>query len=256
VSVDVNVEKGIAEVLLNKPPVNAFDSKEWAQLAELFDSLGKDESVRVVLVAAEGRGFCAGVDIKELAAESTVITKVNKGCYDTFAAIHDCPVPVIAAAHGFVLGGGIGIVGSSDVIFASEDATFGLPEIDRGALGAASHLLRMFPIQKVRRMLYSGEPISAQEAYRLGALEAVVKREELRGVARELASKIAEKSPKAVRLAKESMNGIELLDVKRSYRFEQGFTLELYTSPDSQEARDAFVEKRDACFEGGKGGKD
>ena len=186
-SVDVNVEKGIAEVLLNKPPVNAFDSKEWAQLAELFARLGRDESVRVVLVAAEGRGFCAGVDIKELAAESTVITKVNKGCYDTFAAIHDCPVPVIAAAHGFVLGGGIGIVGSCDVIFASEDATFGLPEIDRGALGAASHLLRMFPIQKVRRMLYSGEPISAQEAYRLGALEAVVKREELRGVARELA---------------------------------------------------------------------
>jgi enoyl-CoA hydratase len=236
--------------------VNAFDSKEWAQLAELFTRLGRDESVHVVLVAAEGRGFCAGVDIKELAAESTVITKVNKGCYDTFAAIHDCPVPVIAAAHGFVLGGGIGIVGSCDVIFASEDATFGLPEIDRGALGAASHLLRMFPIQKVRRMLYSGEPISAQEAYRLGALEAVVKREELRDVARELAGKIAEKSPKAVRLAKESLNGIELLDVKRSYRFEQGFTLELYTSPDSQEARDAFVEKRDASFEGGKGGKD
>ncbi|NIV45321.1 MAG: enoyl-CoA hydratase, partial [Gammaproteobacteria bacterium] len=140
--------------------------------------------------------------------------------------------------------------------FASEDATFGLPEIDRGALGAASHLLRMFPIQKVRRMLYSGEPISAQEAYRLGALEAVVKREELRGVARELAGKIAEKSPKAVRLAKESLNGIELLDVKQSYRFEQGFTLELYTSPDSQEARDAFVEKRDASFEDGKGKKD
>ena len=255
-SVDVNVEKGIAEVLLNKPPVNAFDSKEWAQLAELFDRLGRDESVRVVLVAAEGRGFCAGVDIKELAAESTVITKVNKGCYDTFAAIHDCPVPVIAAAHGFVLGGGIGIVGSCDVIYASDDATFGLPEIDRGALGAASHLLRMFPIQKVRRMLLSGEPISAQEAYRLGALEAVVKREELRGVARELAGKIAEKSPKAVRLAKESLNGIELLDIKRSYRFEQGFTLELYTSPDSQEARDAFVEKRDASFEGGKGKKD
>jgi enoyl-CoA hydratase len=114
----------------------------------------------------------------------------------------------------------------------------------------------MFPIQKVRRMLYSGEPISAQEAYRLGALEAVVKREELRDVARELAGKIAEKSPKAVRLAKESLNGIELLDVKRSYRFEQGFTLELYTSPDSQEARNAFVEKRDASFEGGKDGKD
>ena len=245
---DITLENGIAEVLLNHPPVNAFDSAGWAHLADVFASLSKDRSVHVVLVAAEGRGFCAGVDIKELARDSSRITEVNRGCYDAFAAIHDCSVPVIAAAHGFVLGGGIGIVGSCDIILASEDASFGLPEIDRGALGAASHLLRMFPIQKVRRMLYTGEPIPAAEAYRLGALEAVLPGERLRPAARELAERIAAKSPRAVRLAKESLNGIELLDVKRSYRFEQGFTLELYTSPDSQEARDAFVEKRDAKF--------
>jgi enoyl-CoA hydratase len=245
---NICIEKGVAEVLLNHPPVNAFDSRGWAHLAETFASLSKDPSVHVVVVAAEGRGFCAGVDIKELASDASLITQVNKGCYDAFAAIHDCAVPVIGAAHGFVLGGGIGIVGSCDIILASEDASFGLPEIDRGALGAASHLLRMFPIQKVRRMLYTGEPISAAEAYRLGALEAVLPADRLRPAARELAEKIAAKSPKAVRLAKESLNGIELLDVKKSYRFEQGFTLELYTSPDSQEARDAFVEKRDAKF--------
>ena len=103
-------------------------------------------------------------------------------------------------------------------------------------------------MQKTRRMLYTGEPIGAQEAYRLGGLESVVKRDELRAAARELAAKIAGKSPKAMRLAKWSLNGIELLDPKQSYRFEQGFTFELYTSPDSQEARDAFVEKRDARF--------
>jgi enoyl-CoA hydratase len=243
-----SIENGIASVVLDHPPVNAFDSNGWFQLAKLIRDLGEADSVRVILLSAAGRGFCAGVDIKELAKDSTLITKVNKGCYDTFAAIHDCPVPVVAAAHGFVLGGGIGIVGSCDIIFASDDATFGLPEIDRGALGAASHLLRMFPIQKVRRMLYTGEPITAQEAYRLGALESVVKRDELLPAARKLAESIAAKSPKAMRLAKASLNGIELLDVKKSYRFEQGFTLELYTSPDSQEARDAFVEKREAKF--------
>ena len=242
------VEGRIAEVLLDHPPVNAFDSAGWAELARTVTEVGERDDVSVVLLAAEGRGFCAGVDIKELARDSKLITKVNKGCYDSFAALHDCPVPVIAAAHGFVLGGGIGLVGSCDVILASDDATFGLPEIDRGALGAASHLLRMFPIQKVRKMLYTGEPITAAEAYRLGALEAVVPRAELRSAARALAAKIATKSPKALRLAKESLNGIELLDFKKSYRFEQGFTLELYTSPDSQEARDAFVEKRDASF--------
>ncbi|MCC6765026.1 MAG: enoyl-CoA hydratase family protein [Deltaproteobacteria bacterium] len=238
----------IAEVLLDHPPVNALDSAGWAELARTITEIGGRDDVSVVLLVAEGRGFCAGVDIKELARDAKLITKVNKGCYDAFAAIHDCPVPVVAAAHGFVLGGGIGLVGSCDVILASDDATFGLPEIDRGALGAASHLLRMFPIQKVRKMLYTGEPITAAEAYRLGALEAVVPRPDLRATARALAAKIAAKSPKALRLAKESLNGIELLDLKKSYRFEQGFTLELYTSPDSQEARDAFVQKRGATF--------
>jgi enoyl-CoA hydratase len=253
VPVKTTVEQGIAEVLLDHPPVNALDSGGWRRLAEVVSALGADGAIRVLIIAANGRGFCAGVDIKELARDASLITKVNKGCYDAFAAIHDCPVPVIAAAHGFVLGGGIGIVGSCDIVIASEDATFGLPEIDRGALGAASHLLRMFPMQKVRRMLYTGQPISAAEAYRLGALESVVPREQLLPAARALAQTIAAKSPRAVRLAKESLNGIELLDVKKSYRFEQGFTLELYTSPDSQEARNAFVEKREAKFGGSTG---
>jgi enoyl-CoA hydratase len=247
-TVRVQIENGVAEVMLDHPPVNAPDSAGWAKLTETIVSVGSDEAVRVIILGAEGRGFCAGVDVKELARDSSLITKVNKGCFDAFAAIHDCPVPVIAACHGFVLGGGIGLAGSCDLIVAADDASFGLPEIDRGALGAASHLMRMFPIQKVRKMLFTGEPISAEEAYRLGALEAIVTREELMPRAREIARSIAAKSPKAMRLAKESVNGIELLDLKRSYRFEQGFTLELYTSPDSQEARDAFVEKREASF--------
>ncbi len=239
----------VAEIELDHPPVNAFDSDGWLALAAEIKRVGAGSEANAVLIHAKGRGFCAGVDVKELARDSSLITKVNHGCYETFAAIYDCPIPVISAAHGFVLGGGIGMVGASDIIIASDDATFGLPEIDRGALGAATHLMRMFPIQKVRRMLYTGEPISADEAYRLGALESVVPRDALLATARELATKIAGKSGKALRLAKESLNGIELLDIKRSYRYEQGFTLELYTSPDSQEARDAFVEKREAKFE-------
>jgi enoyl-CoA hydratase len=252
VSIEVRIEDGIAELLLNHPPVNALDSRGWAKLAETVAGLGRDAAVRVVVIAAEGRGFCAGVDIKELAADGTRIVAVNRGCYDAFAAIYDCAVPVISAVHGFCLGGGIGIAGASDVVIASDDASFGLPEIDRGALGAATHLMRLFGMQKTRRMLYTGEPIPAAEAYRCGGLESVVPRAELRPAARSLAAKIAGKSARAMRLAKWSLNGIETLDIKKSYRFEQGFTLELYTSPDSQEARDAFVEKRDAKFDGPK----
>jgi enoyl-CoA hydratase len=248
-SVIVNVAEGVAEILIHHPPVNAPDSTGWNEIADTVTSLGKNDDVQCIILAAEGRGFCAGVDIKELAADASLITQVNAGCWKAFAAIHDCEVPVIAACHGYVLGGGIGLAGSCDIIVASDDATFGLPEIDRGALGAASHLMRMFPIQKVRKMLFTGEPIDAQEAYRLGALEWLGPRDELMDAARRIATSIAAKSPKAMRLAKECMNGIELLDIKTSYRFEQGFTLELYTSPDSQEARDAFVEKRDAKFD-------
>jgi enoyl-CoA hydratase len=247
-SISVVIENGVAEAIIDHPPVNAPDSSGWNQIAETITALGKNDDVQCVILAAKGKGFCAGVDIKELAADSSLITKVNAGCWKAFAAIHDCLVPVIAACHGYVLGGGIGLAGSCDIIVASDDATFGLPEIDRGALGAASHLMRMFPIQKVRKMLFTGEPIGAAEAYRLGALEWIGPREELMAAAHRIADVIAAKSPKAVRLAKESVNGIELLDIKKSYRFEQGFTLELYTSPDSQEARDAFVEKRGARF--------
>ncbi len=253
--IKVTVQEGVAELTIDHPPVNALDSAGWAKLADTVRTLGEDENVRVVIILAAGRGFCAGVDIKELARDGKLITKVNRGCYDAFAAIYDCKVPVISAAHGFVLGGGIGIVGSSDIVVASDDATFGLPEIDRGALGAASHLYRMFPMQQVRWMLLTGQTITAAEAHRLGGIHKVVTRDRLLDTARDIAASIAAKSPQAVRLAKESLNGIELLDIKRSYRFEQGFTLELYTSPDSQEARDAFVEKREAKFEDKKKGR-
>jgi enoyl-CoA hydratase len=242
------VDAGVAEVTIDHPPVNAPDSAGWNDLARTIAEHGDSDDVQCIILNANGKGFCAGADVKELAADGSLITKVNAGCWNAFAAIHDCAVPVIAACHGYVLGGGIGLAGSSDIIVASDDATFGLPEIDRGALGAASHLMRMFPIQKVRKMLFTGETIDAAEAYRLGALEWIGPRDQLMDAAREIAASIASKSPKAMKLAKECMNGIELLDIKTSYRFEQGFTLELYTSPDSQEARNAFVEKRDASF--------
>ncbi len=242
-------ERGIAELAIDSPPVNALGRDAWFALARQIEELGRNARVRVLVIRAEGRGFQCGVDVKELAKDGSIIVDVNRGCYDTFAAIYDCPVPVISAVHGYCLGGGIGIAGSSDLVIASDDATFGLPEIDRGAMGAATHAMRMFGMQEARRMLLTGEPIGAAEAYRLGGLLAVVPREKLRDAALELAAKIASKSPRAVKAAKASLNGIELLEPKSSYRFEQGFTLELYTSRDSQEARDAFVEKRDAKFE-------
>ncbi len=246
---DISIEHGIAELVFNHPPVNAFDSLTWFAIADAIEALGKNDDVRVIIIAAEGKGFCAGVDIKELAADAGKIVDVNRGNFDTFEAIHRNPKPVIVALHGFVLGGGIGISGAADIIVASECARFGVPEVDRGAMGGGAHLQRMFPVQKVRYMYFTGEFIDAAEAYRLGAVECVVSREQLMPTAREIASRIAAKSPAMIRLAKESLTGIEDGNLEEKYRWEQGFTFEAYTTSDSQEARDAFVEKRDADFE-------
>ena len=240
---------GIAELVIAHPPVNALDAQGWHALARALDALGEDDDVRVIVVRGEGRGFCAGVDIKELAAHPERIVSVNAGNYETFRAVHRNPKPVIAAVHGFVLGGGIGICGAADIVVAADCARFGVPEIDRGAMGGGAHLQRLFGVQKVRAMYFTGEMIDAAEAYRLGAIEQVVTRAALRDAALAIARKIAAKSPAMVRLAKESLNGIEDGDLEDKYRWEQGFTLQAYMTQDSTEARAAFVEKRQVQFE-------
>ena len=246
----VSIDNGIAEMVFDQPPVNAFDSKDWAAIAAELERLGESPEVRVILILAEGRGFCAGVDIKELASTPDLIVAVNKGNYDSFKAVHRNPKPVIIAVHGFVLGGGIGLCGAADILVASDCARFGVPEVDRGAMGGGAHLQRLFPVQKVRHMYFTGDMIDAAEAYRLGAVERVVPRAELREAALEIARRIAAKSPAMIALAKEALTGIEDGNLEDKYRWEQGFTLQAYRSLDSQEARDAFVDKRAAHFKG------
>ena len=241
-------DNGVAEVVLNRPPVNALNAAGWNGLAAEIHGLGERPEVRVIVVRAEGRGFCAGVDTKELAQNDKLILEVNAGNYATFKAVHLNKVPVIAAVQGFVLGGGIGICGAADIVIAADDATFGLPEVDRGAMGGAAHLQRMFGVQKTRYLFFTGDMIGAPEALRLGAIERVVPRDQLRDTALEIAGKIAAKSPTMIRIAKEALTGIEDGNLEDKYRWEQGFTLQAYMSPDSSETRAAFVEKRDAKF--------
>jgi len=238
------VTDGIAEVVMDHPPVNALTVAGWFDLAERVTALGHDPSVRVVVLRAEGRGFNAGVDIKEMQSTEgfTALLGANRGCFAAFAAVYECEVPVIAAVHGFCLGGGIGLVGNADVIIASEDATFGLPEVDRGALGAATHLARLVPQHRMRAMVYTAATVTAAELHHYGSVLRVVPRDELRAAALEVAANIAAKSPVVMRAAKASLNGIDPVDVKRSYRYEQGFTFELNLSGVADEARDAFVE--------------
>jgi enoyl-CoA hydratase len=246
-----SADGGVVELIMENPPVNALTVAGWFELADTVRRLGADPEVRVLILAAEGRGFNAGVDIKEMQATEghDVLIGANRGCYAAFAAIYECEVPVIAAVHGYCLGGGIGLVGNADIIVASEDATFGLPEVDRGALGAATHLSRLVPQHKMRAMVYTATTATAAELHHFGSVLEVVPRAELLDAARKVARDIAGKSPTVIRRAKESLNAIDPVDVKRSYRFEQGFTFELTLGGVGDEARQAFVDKRDAKFE-------
>jgi enoyl-CoA hydratase len=242
--VEVRAEDGIAEVILDFPPVNALPVAGWLELADAVTSAGAEPSVRAVILAARGRGFCAGVDIKEMqrTAGHEALVGANRGCFAAFAAVYECAVPVIAAVQGFCLGGGVGLAGNADIVIAAADATFGLPEVDRGALGAATHLSRLVPQQLMRAMVYTCRTVTAQQLLSFGSVLDVVPPPELRATALAVAQEIAAKNPAVIRLAKQSLNGIDPVDVRRSYRYEQGFTFELNLTGVADEARQAFVD--------------
>lgn len=239
--ITLEIRGHLAEIVFNHPPVNAFDTAGWELIPKRLAEAGADENVRCVLIRAEGRGFCAGVDIKEMQAHPERIVQLNRGNFLTFKAIQDCPVPVVCALHGFVIGGGVNIAGAADALIAAEDTWFSLPEIDRGAMGGASYMMRLFPIMKVRAAFFTGGRVPVADAFQYGAVEKVVPHERLLSEARDFCSIITAKSRTALVLAKQALNGLEARDALRGYRFEQGFTFEMYMHEDSQKARDAFV---------------
>lgn len=234
---------GVRAVTMDYPPVNALPVAGWFAIADALKAAGEDPDTRVVVLRAEGRGFNAGVDIKEMQATEGfgAILGANRGCYLAFKAIYECPVPVIAAVNGFCLGGGVGLAGSADAIVAGEDAYFGVPEVDRGALGAATHLSRLVPAHLLRTLYYTGRTITAQRLAELGSVSEVVAADRLDEAAFAMADEIAAKDTRVIRAAKEALNGIDPVDVVQNYRFEQGFTFELNLGGVADELRDDFV---------------
>jgi enoyl-CoA hydratase len=237
---------GVAEIVVAAPPVNALTVQGWYDLADAVTAAGRDPEIGAVVLRADGRGFNAGVDIKEMQSTEghTALVGANRGCFAAFAAVYECEVPVVAAVHGFCLGGGVGLAGNADIVVASEDAYFGLPEVDRGALGAATHLARLVPQHLMRAMVYTCRNVTAAELHHHGSVLEVVPSGELRDKALEVAGTIAAKDRYVIRRAKESLNGIDPVDVKRSYRYEQGFTFELNLMGAGDEHRDAFVQEK------------
>ncbi len=236
-------DDGIRVVTMNAPPVNALTVQGWFDVAAALDEASADPATKVVVLRAEGKGFNAGVDIKEMQSTTgfDALLGANKGCYAAFKAVYECSVPVIAAVNGFCVGGGVGLVGNADCVVASEDAYFGVPEVNQGALGAATHMARLVPQHMMRTLYFTARTIPAKDLVQFGSVLEVVPRDELDEAALRVARDIAAKDTRVIRAAKEALNGIDPINVNKSYRWEQGFTFELNLMGVSDELRDDFA---------------
>ena len=249
--ITVDVRDHVATVTLDRPPVNAVTRATFVEIRDAFAALSDDREVRVAIFTAAGeRAFMAGVDLDSVADAAApdpaprFVTDPASLAREAMWSITDCAVPVIGAINGPALGAGVAFAACCDMLVASENARFGTTEINVGLLGASSHLSQLVGRYKAREMFFTGEQVPAAELYRLGAVRAVVPRAELDAAARALAATLAEKSPIALRLAKESMNRVEHLPLKEAYRTEQEYTARLQQFDDAREARNAFLEKR------------
>ncbi len=239
------LKDGIAEVVMHHPPVNALTVADTWKIRDAFAELSRDPSLRVVILTAEGKGFNAGIDIKEMQSVDGFEHLLGSGeaCYAAFRSIYETPVPVIAAVNDFCMGLGVGLAGSADIIIASNKARFGLPEVDNGALGCSSHLARLVPPLKLRQMTFTCIPATAQELFEYGTVFKVTEPDELIAEARKVAEHIAKKPAAAVRFAKAALNHIDPYDLHTNYRIEQGYTYQLNIMGIGDEQRDAFISK-------------
>ncbi len=248
--IHVDIKEHVATVTIDFPPVNAMSIPQYREMMEVFDSLWDSDARVAILTATGDRAFSAGVNVRARLVGEPEKDDHGRTARECFNAIYECAVPVIGAINGAALGAGLAVAASCDYLIASERAVFGLPEIDVGLLGGARHLGRLFPQNYVRRMHYTAERATAEDALRLHAVTRVVPHDRLMEEAMNDARTIAAKMPVGIRLAKEALNVIEFLDLKNGYRYEQTRTAILTKTEDAQEAKLAFLEKRRPVFKG------
>jgi enoyl-CoA hydratase len=251
-SISVSLQDGVAIVVMDNPPVNAVSRALSDELTMLFDQLSDMADIRAAVLTGNGKVFCAGADMKGRPdlSEPGALPQHSRRQREFFHAIRECAKPVIGALNGAALGAGLAIAASCDILFASEDASLGLPEIDVGLLGGGRHAMRLFGHSTMRRMLLTGYRIGGAELYRRGIVEACLPREALMPEATAMARLIASKAPLATKLAKHTANTIEDMSLRDGYRYEQDMTAMISMTEDAREAQRAFAEKRAPVFVG------
>ena len=249
----LDIADGIATVTFDRPPVNAQNRRTREELIHVFDAISDRDDIRVAILTGTGNMFSAGADLKErvdLVHQPGDYVRHNRSVREFFYAVTDCTKPVIAAVNGPAIGAGFVLMLACDIMLASDNAYFSMPEINVGLAGGARFLMEHVARSRVRSIYFTGRRVPAAELYRLGVIEACPAREQLMEAALDIAREIAAKSPIAVRHIKRAFNAIEEMPARDAYRFEQTVTVELSHTEDAREAQRAFVEKRKPVFKG------
>ena len=251
--IDVSREGHTVILTINNPPMNVLNSELLNELGGVLDNIKNDDSLAVI-ITGEGRAFVAGADIKEMMDMNPEEARRFAGIgQSVFNKIEHLPKPVIAAVNGFALGGGTELAMSCDIILASEKAKFGQPEVALAVIpgfGGTQRLPRIVGRNIAKELIYSGNIIGADEAYRIGLANRLLPPEELMEAAKKLSDTMSKKGPMAVRLAKEAINGGLDMTLSEGLQLEAEKFSDLFNSYDQKEGMDAFVNKRKPEFRG------
>ncbi len=253
VKVTTEYQPAVALVELNRPKeLNALNLQVMRELRDALVKLDSDAEVRAIVLTGNNKAFAAGADIKEMANQGAIeMLKIDQ--FKTWDQIKKIQKPIIAAVSGFALGGGCELAMCCDIIVASESAKFGQPEIKIGVMpgaGGTQRLTRAIGKSRTMEMVLTGRFISAEEALQFGLVSKVVPVECCLQEATKIALTIADMSPIAVRLAKESVNKAFETHLDQGLHYERKNFYLLFASEDQKEGMTAFIEKRDPDFKG------
>lgn len=244
----LTVGDGIATVLLDRPPVNAQNRRMREELIAVFDALSDRADVRAVILGATGKTFCAGADIKErrgMAPEPGAYLAHNRVTRESFWAISDCAKPVICAVQGGAIGAGFAMMLAADIMIASDDAWFRMPEIDVGLAGGGRFVEQALGKSWARLLYFTARKVPSAELYRLGTISALVPAERLMAEAQAIAAEIAAKNPRGVAFVKRGFQVADALPYREAYRYEQGITHALSETDETKALQAGFGKPED-----------
>lgn len=251
--VEPNYDKHIALIRLNRPKaMNALSQPLMQELREALHTLDNDDSVRVIVLTGNEKAFAAGADIKQM-VEKSPVDMLKEDQFSTWDQIYKTKKPIVAAVSGFALGGGCELSMTCDMIVASESAKFGQPEIKIGVMpgaGGTQRLTRAVGKARAMEMALTGDFIGAEEAKTAGLINKVVPVEVYLDEAVNLAKRVAEHSPVALELAKDSVKKAFETGLQEGLQYERKNFYTLFASEDQKEGMQAFIEKRNPVFTG------